>query len=398
MAHAPQPLADRCRRRVGQPWALSSTCCISLFCGWEFSRRMTLSPLRGRGQHGALVHAHGDRSILGSCRDSPCTGGLMVDPIEPSSSGWPRAGGWLARHKVGIDVIQPEENATRQDRARDGPAGLIAAVAILAITAHGDFARHPDTTALGYTVLARSLGEGHGYRDRSSRPSLPVTLISPGYPVFLPWSGECQATRCASHVASGICTVAATLASWWWFRRLYGRDVALVLGLALAVNWAWAEPDRPSSPSRCTRCSGSSPFWPPLGRPRKGDWPGYRSAGLMAACLLTRHIAIALVLAVLLDSLIRRRWLIALTAVAVTVLLIAPWVGWLLFVGANIGHRRAWFCRQARTSWPERLAQSVSTFSSPRSDHRAPGRDRHDRPALDRSSWRRTSGPCSRAA
>src|SRR5205823_5811430 len=126
----------------------------------------------------------------------------------------------------------------------------------------------------------------------------------------------------AAHVASCVCTVAATLAAWWWFRRLHGRHVALVLGLALAVNWAWA---------RTGSAIQSEPLYEMLGQfiilaaawsaSKGGVGRAIVLGGLMAACLLTRHVAIALVLAALLDLLIRRRWSIALTAPAVTVLL-----------------------------------------------------------------------------
>jgi hypothetical protein len=213
----------------------------------------------------------------------------------------------------------------------------MAAVTILAIAAHGDFTAPPRYDGAGYTVLARSLDEGHGYRaiDHPDRPR--HAHFPPGYPVFLAliW-GMTGYSAVAAHVASCVCAVAATLAAWWWFRRLHGRDVALVLGLALAVNWAWA---------RTGSAIQSEPLYEMLGQftiltaVQAASKGGIRRAltlgGLMAACLLTRHIAIALLLAVLLDLLLRRRWSSAVTGAAVTVLLIAPWVGWLLFVGGE---------------------------------------------------------------
>ena len=256
-------------------------------------------------------------------------------------------------------------------------AGLIVAVAILAIAAHGDFTAPPRYDGAGYTVLARSLGEGYGYRaiDHPDRPR--HAHFPPGYPAFLAlvW-GTTGYSAVAAHVASCLCTVAATLAAWWWFRRLHGRHVALVLGLALAVNWAWA---------RTGSAIQSEPLYEMLGqftilaavavglegwdRPRRSYW-----ADSMAACLLTRHVAVALVLAVLLDLLIRRRWSSAMAAAAVTLLLIAPWVGWLLFVGGE--HRtQASLVSAGRLGHPGPGGRSECLLHSaaPRSDHRAPG-------------------------
>jgi hypothetical protein len=57
--------------------------------------------------------------------------------------------------------------------------------------------------------------------------------------------------------------------------------------------------------------------------------------GLLAASLLTRQIAIGLVLAVLVDLGLRRRWSTALSAAAVTALVLSPWLFWLVVVGAE---------------------------------------------------------------
>src|SRR5271165_7685193 len=57
--------------------------------------------------------------------------------------------------------------------------------------------------------------------------------------------------------------------------------------------------------------------------------------GLLAACLLTRQIAIGLVLAVLLDLCLRRRWSMALSAAVISALVISPWLVWLVVVGGE---------------------------------------------------------------
>jgi hypothetical protein len=51
--------------------------------------------------------------------------------------------------------------------------------------------------------------------------------------------------------------------------------------------------------------------------------------------MLTRHIAIGLALAVLADLALLRRWTMALRVVSVTVLLVAPWMAWLVVVGST---------------------------------------------------------------
>ena len=112
---------------------------------------------------------------------------------------------------------------------------------------------------------------------------------------------------------------------------------ALVLGLALAVNWAWA------------RTAIGDPIGASLHAARPGDDRRRVSAaagqvasvgrlvlgGLLAACLLTRQVAIGLVLAVMLDLGLRRpRWP-AVAVGATAMVLVAPWLAWLLVVGAE---------------------------------------------------------------
>jgi hypothetical protein len=240
-------------------------------------------------------------------------------------------------------------------------ACLIAAVAILAITAHGDLTAPPRYDGAGYTVLARSLGQGHGYRaiDHPDRPR--HTHFPPGYPVSLALLWETTGySTVAAHVASCVCTLAATLAAWWWFRRLYGRHVALVLGLALAVNWVWARTGSAIQSEPLYEMLGQFTILAAIGSASKGGLGrAIVLGGLMAACLLTRHVAIALVLAVLLDHLIRRRRSSAVTAAVVTLLLIAPWVGWLLFVGGEHRTQASLVLQAGSDALARAAAQSV---------------------------------------
>jgi hypothetical protein len=138
----------------------------------------------------------------------------------------------------------------------------------------------------------------------------------------------------AAHGASGLCTIGATLFAWWWFRRIYARDVALALGLALAVNWAWA---------RTGSAILSEPLYELLSQvtiliclptaSRDGIGRALPLGILLAACLLTRQIAIGLILAILVELCLQRRWRTALIAGSATLVLVTPWLAWLQIVG-----------------------------------------------------------------
>src|SRR3954454_4444690 len=182
-------------------------------------------------------------------------------------------------------------------------------VTVLGMIGHGDFSAPPRYDGAGYAVLARSLAEGRGYRaiDHPDQPR--HAHFPPGYPALLALVRTVAgASPFAAHLASCLCTVGATLVSWIWFRRIYPRHLALALGLALAVNWTWA---------RTGTGIQSEPLYVLLGQwtilvatARSSTHRPVRTAFLgvmMAACLLTRHVAIGLVLAVLLDLLLRRR-------------------------------------------------------------------------------------------
>jgi hypothetical protein len=242
-----------------------------------------------------------------------------------------------------------------------GPACLIAVVAILAMIGHGDFSAPPRYDGAGYAVLARSLAEGSGYCaiDHPDQPR--HAHFPPGYPALLALVRiAAGASAFAAHLASCLCTVGATLAAWCWFRRIYRRDVALMLGLALAINWIWV---------RTGTAIQSEPLYELLGQLTivvAMVTASARRIGLaallgvlMAACLLTRHVAIGLVLAVLLDLLLRRRWAMALTAAVVAALLICPWIAWIAVLGS--GQRtQAMLLVEGNSDLPARvMAQAV---------------------------------------
>jgi hypothetical protein len=216
-------------------------------------------------------------------------------------------------------------------------ASLIAAVAALATIGQASFTAPPRFDGAGYAVLARSLEEGSGYRaiDHPDRPR--HAHFPPGYPAFLAAVWRITGVSwAAAHAASCACTIAATLAAWLWFRLMYPRDTAFLLGMALAASWIW---------TRTGPAIQSEPLYMLLTQAAilvavvtewGGRWGIVRAIGLgalLAACLLTRQVAIGLVLAVLVDLGFRRRWrALGITAVT-TAVLVAPWIAWVAAVG-----------------------------------------------------------------
>ena len=109
-----------------------------------------------------------------------------------------------------------------------------------------------------------------------------------------------------------------------------------MLGLALAVNWAWA---------RTGPGIQSEPLYELLGQVTilvavraaafRGPVGTLLLGGLLAACLLTRQIAVGLLLAIVLDLCLRRRWRMALEVAAVTLAMISPWLIWMLLAGGQ---------------------------------------------------------------
>src|SRR6185312_17348617 len=113
---------------------------------------------------------------------------------------------------------------------------------------------------------------------------------------------------------------------------------ALILGLALSVNWLWA---------RTGGAIQSEPLYLLLGQgtillaARAGDAGSTvarasRAAllgALLAACLLTRQVAVGLALAVLIDLALRRRWREAGIVAIVAALLVSPWLAWMASAG-----------------------------------------------------------------
>ena len=226
-------------------------------------------------------------------------------------------------------------------------------------------------------MLARALLEGQGYRaiDHPDRPR--HAHFPPGYPALLAttWRVTGVSTT-AVRVASVVCTVGAVLAAWCWFRRMLPPNAALLLGLALSVNWLWA---------RTGAAIQSEPLYLLLGQltilaAARGVHPIVVGA-LLAASLLTRQVAVGLAMAVLIDLGLRRRWREALVVAATAAMLVSPWLIWMATASAgrtqaDLAPRGEWHLARA-----DRRTARLLRPAHPRPDHRPVRRGRHHVPA-----------------
>jgi hypothetical protein len=214
-------------------------------------------------------------------------------------------------------------------------AVLIALCSVLSLAGNTSLQEPPRFDGAGYAMLAESLATGQGYRDIALPEPTRHTHFPPGYPAALAvlWriTGRSLA---AAHFFSCACTVAATLTAWLWYRHLYAPRVAFVLGLALAVNWSWG---------RSGGAILSEPLFLLLGQlallaavragRRGGVVAGVVLGALLAACVLTRHVGVALAGALGIDLFLRRRWSTAVSAGLTSGALLIPWIGWLALAG-----------------------------------------------------------------
>jgi hypothetical protein len=144
---------------------------------------------------------------------------------------------------------------------------------------------------------------------------------------------------------------------------------ALLLGLALAVNWLWA---------RTGGAIQSEPLYLLLGqaailvaaRSRRSapdraiDIDSVCLGVLLAAGILTRHVAIGLAMAVLIDRVLSGRRRQALAVATIAGLLVSPWLIWSAAVGPAPGGRtQADLLLQVKGHWLERVAGQVVFYA-----------------------------------
>lgn len=211
---------------------------------------------------------------------------------------------------------------------------LLAALALASVVPNTGFRSPPRHDGAGYAVLGWSLSKGLGYREGSHPATPPHTHFPPFYPLILAGLFQVNgASLIAAHGLSVACTVAATIAFWCWLRQFYPSRIACLVGSALAINWTWG------------RIGGSllsEPLFCLLSalallatRGARTDQPqrGLVLGVLLAACLLTRHVGVCLVGAVVFDLLLRRRLAVTAVSLVTSLVCLLPWLTWLQRVG-----------------------------------------------------------------
>jgi hypothetical protein len=215
--------------------------------------------------------------------------------------------------------------------------GLIATVALVSATCGSDLHAPPRFDGAGYAVLAEALARGQGYRE-IDRPGSPRHAhFPPGYPISLAalWRVTGR-SDVAAHVFSILCTVTATLAAWRWFRFMESPRVAALLGLALALNWTWARTAGAiqSEPLYLVLAQAAVLAGTRAGR-RGGVASGFQAGLLLAVCILTRHVGIAIAAAVGVHLVLQKRLVNGLVAAVTASLCLLPWVVWLATIRVN---------------------------------------------------------------
>ena len=211
---------------------------------------------------------------------------------------------------------------------------LLVALAMTSVLPNTGFRSPPRFDGAGYALLGLSLSSGLGYREGSHPDMPPHTHFPPVYPLVLSGLYRTSGTSFpAAHALSAAFTVAATIAFWCWFRRIYPSRTALLLGSALAINWTWGRMGGAiqSEPLYCLLSALAllAASGPRANRPQRGLLLGL----LFAASILTRHVGVCLVAAVILDMLLRRRVALAVVTLVTTSACLVPWLAWLHRVG-----------------------------------------------------------------
>lgn len=222
-------------------------------------------------------------------------------------------------------------------RSRVLAIGTVAALAAASALGNASLSEPPRYDGAGYATLALSILQGSGYRaiDHPDRPR--HDHFPPGYPIVLAafWRLTGPSWESARLLSVGFTTAAAVLA-WLWARRLFGRRLGYLLGLAVSVNWTWG------------RLGGSiqaEPLFLMLSmlalvladrarRRRRAGW--FLLLGLvLGLATITRQVGACLIAAVLVDLVLARRVRGALLVLTVSMVVVAPWIGWVLTVRGN---------------------------------------------------------------
>ena len=250
-------------------------------------------------------------------------------------------------------------------------AFLIAVVSSVHIGVNTVWSAPPRFDGAGYAVLARSLLDGNGYRavDHPDRPR--HGHFPPMYPLVLALTwGLAGISVTAAHALSILLTVGATLMAWTWFRSLLPRRAAALLGLALAVNWIWGRTGGAIQSEPLYLFASQAALLMAAAivrRPSPGNLRLIGLGALLAACVLTRQVALGLAAAVCIDLVTRRRFTMAATLAVIVAVLVLPWLVWMASVGP-LGRTQADLLVLANDPWSQRLGHQLVFYCQRISD------------------------------
>ncbi|WP_169972649.1 glycosyltransferase family 39 protein [Tautonia rosea] len=211
-------------------------------------------------------------------------------------------------------------------RSRAGAALLIASVSAAGVISSTSFDEPPRFDGAGYAMLARSMLDGLGYRDIDHPDASPHVHFPPGYPLSLAavWAMTDRSLT-AAHAFSIACTVTAVVVSWAWFRWLYPARVALLLGLALAMNWTWHRSGGAIRSEPLYMLLQQLALLATVAAMRGGAGQGVSVGAWLGSLTLTRLVGAIIGVAIALELLVRRRIKALLSTIVVAAVVVAPW-------------------------------------------------------------------------
>jgi hypothetical protein len=215
-----------------------------------------------------------------------------------------------------------------------GPFLFLAVATAGSISLNTDLLAPPRFDGAGYAILGEALVTGRGYREINKPESPRHDHFPPGYPVALAllWRFTGRSVA-AAHSFSAFCTVAAVLLAWKWFRTLYPPRSALILALALGLNWTWGRVGGSIQSEPCyLLCELLVVLLVVKFEYYDGIRIGIMLGVILAVSILVRHIGVCLAAAVAIDLGLRTRWKTLGSAGLTTSMLILPWAGWLALV------------------------------------------------------------------
>ncbi|WP_422930964.1 ArnT family glycosyltransferase [Singulisphaera sp. PoT] len=224
---------------------------------------------------------------------------------------------------------------------------LIGLVASVLVTLDTPFNSPPRYDGAGYATLGWGLAQGQGYREWHHPDAQPHTHFPPGYPLALAGLFKFAGRSVfAAHVLSIVLTVSACILYWRWFVPRYGRRTALILGLALAVNWTWGRTGGTIQSEPLFFFLGALVLHVEVWSRDKGLAAGLLLGVMLGACVLTRHVGTCLAMAIVVQGLMQRRFVAMIGTLLGMGMCLLPWVGWLatsqnrsqagLFMGGNL--------------------------------------------------------------